>query len=433
MRLYSTGSSPDRTDFRTAVKRGLAPDGGLFLPERLPQPAPSFWSEMKGTCIKDKAHRVFDLLLEDDFSSEQRHEIVERAFTFDAPLVTLDDRTRILELFHGPTLAFKDFGARTMAAILSVLAAEQGEKITIVTATSGDTGAAVAHGFHKAPGVEVFILYPGGQVSPLQEKQFTTLGDNITALEVEGTFDDCQRLVKACFSDESIRSQKQLTTANSINIARLLPQMIYYIHAVVEIQPAGRELLPILCSVPSGNFGNLTAGLLARNMGLPVSRFVAATNINHVVPDYLEDGSFQSKPSIRTISNAMDVGNPSNFDRMLDMYDHDHKKMAGDIKGAWFDDEKTGRAIRDVWQRHRYLMDPHTAVGYLGYLEHRTPEDHGLILATAHPAKFPETINKLVPGALDTPDKLTRLAGKEKKSLPVPADIRAVKERLLGS
>lgn len=431
MQLYSTGDKATRTDFKTAVKLGLAPDGGLYMPERLPHLPVSFWKELKNEDIAGKASIIFELLLKEDFSREQQLEIVERAFTFDAPLVPLDDNAHILELFHGPTLAFKDFGARTMAAMLSVIAREEGEKITIVTATSGDTGAAVAHGFHNAPGVEVFVLYPAGQVSSLQEKQFTTLGDNITALEVDGTFDDCQRLVKACFADEEIRTGKQLTTANSINIARLLPQMIYYIHGVSEMLPADDELPSIICSVPCGNFGNLTAGLLARNMGLPISRFVAATNINHVVPDYLQKGRFQPRASIRTISNAMDVGNPSNFDRMLDMYDHDHEAMAVDVKGAWFDDELTGETIVDVWNRHQYVMDPHTAVGYSGYTRYGKKDDLGLILATAHPAKFHDIIERLIPGQPEIPDRLAHIAELEKKSIPVPAEISAVKEYLL--
>ncbi len=432
MQLHSTGNDTLISDFRTAVRNGLAPDGGLYMPQKLPCLPYEFWSNLKGCSISETARKVFDLLLKDDFSSSQLDEIVNRAFTFEAPVVSLDPHTHVLELFHGPTLAFKDFGARTMAAMLSVMAAERGEKITIVTATSGDTGAAVAHGFHKAPGVEVFVLYPGGQVSDLQEKQFTTLGDNITALEVDGNFDDCQRLVKACFADPDIRNNKELTTANSINIARLLPQMIYYIHSIVHLLPDHSPGFRIICSVPSGNFGNLTAGLFAFKMGLPVKRFIAATNSNHIVPDYLQSGSFEPKPSLRTMSNAMDVGNPSNFDRMLDLYHHDQDKMARDIRGAWFDDHDTQQAIKSVWEQYGYLMDPHTAVGYLGLEQHRGLQETGLVLATAHPAKFPETINKIVPDALKTPEQLAELTQKDKKSVFVNADIGAVKSVLLS-
>jgi len=435
MKLFSTGGTTESTDFRTAVRQGLAPDGGLYMPQHLPYLSTDIWNAMKGATIAETARNLFDLLLSDDFDVAQRGEIVDRAFTFDAPVVSLDEKTHVLELFHGPTLAFKDFGARTMAAMLSVMARDQGETISIVTATSGDTGAAVAHGFHGAPGVEVFVLYPGGQVSPLQEKQFTTLGDNIIALEVDGTFDDCQRLVKACFADPDILSGKQLTTANSINIARLIPQMVYYIHAVTAIHqsiyPKKTTHSSILCSVPSGNFGNLTAGLLAHKMGLPVSKFIAATNSNHIVPDYLADGTYRPKPSLRTISNAMDVGNPSNFDRMLDLYSNNHEMMAQNIQGAWFTDEQTGEAITEVWETYGYVMDPHTAVGYLGFRQHRGPDDHGLILSTAHPAKFPETIDKLIPGALVTPERLSKLVNREKKSIPIPADLEAVKRVLL--
>jgi len=434
MKLYSTRNRKETADFRTAVIRGLAPDGGLYMPSSLPDYPGSFWASLRGKSLKTKARILFDLLLEEDFSDTERAEITERAFTFDAPMVSLDERTRVLELFHGPTLAFKDFGARTMAAMMSVFARQEGETITIVTATSGDTGAAVAHGFHKAPGVEVFILYPSGQVSPLQEKQFTTLGGNITALEVDGTFDDCQRLVKACFADGKIREAKKLTTANSINIARLLPQMIYYIHAITERNPGGMDegtSPPVVCSVPSGNFGNLTAGLLAHKMGLPIHRFIAATNVNHVVPDYLSEGRFHPKPSLRTISNAMDVGDPSNFDRMLDMYGNDHRAMARDIHGAWFDDRQTREAIVEVWERYGYLMDPHTAVGYLGCRQQTAENEQGLILATAHPAKFPETITTLLPDALETPARLVEASAGKKQSIPVRAHMDAVREVLL--
>ncbi len=438
MKLYSTRNKEEKVDFRTAVMRGLAPDGGLYMPESLPLMPLSFWQALRERSITSKARIVFDLLLADDFTDAERDEIAGRAFTFDAPLVSLDERTHILELFHGPTLAFKDFGARTMAAMMSVFARKEGETITIVTATSGDTGAAVAQGFHNAPGVEVYVLYPSGQVSPLQEKQFTTLGGNITALEVDGTFDDCQRLVKACFADERICNARQLTTANSINIARLLPQMIYYIHAVAGMLPEGKSVSaqgemtrPVVCSVPSGNFGNLTAGLLAHRMGLPVSRFIAATNVNHVVPDYLSDGNFHPKSSLRTISNAMDVGNPSNFDRMLDLYGNDHQAMARDILGAWFDDRQTRQAITEVWEQYGYLMDPHTAVGYLGCREHTADNEQGLILATAHPAKFPETITSLLPDALVTPGQLLQVAAGKKQSIPVEASLDAVRDVLL--
>jgi threonine synthase len=438
MILYSTRNREEKADFRTAVMRGLAPDGGLYMPDSLPKMPVSFWQELRERSLRGKARILFDLLLADDFSENEREEIASRAFSFDAPVVSLDERTHVLELFHGPTLAFKDFGARSMAAMMSVFARKEGDTITIVTATSGDTGAAVAQGFHNAPGVEVYVLYPSGQVSPLQEKQFTTLGGNITALEVNGTFDDCQRLVKDCFADKRIREARQLTTANSINIARLLPQMIYYIHAVAGLLPDGKNVSaegglarPVVCSVPSGNFGNLTAGLLAHRIGLPVRRFIAATNVNHVVPDYLSAGSFHPKPSLRTISNAMDVGNPSNFDRMLDLYGHDHQAMSRDIQGAWFDDPQTREAITDVWNRYGYLMDPHTAVGYLGSRQHTAENEQSLILATAHPAKFPETITSLLPDVLETPDQLLEAAAGRKQSIPVEADLDAVRDVLL--
>ena len=438
MKFYSTGKTSEKADFKTAVLQGLAPDGGLYMPDILPKQPASFWLGLQKESLQGIAFKIFNLLLKDDFSEKELKEIVDRAFTFEAPIVQLNPNMFVLELFHGPTLAFKDFGARTMAAILSVFARRDGEKITIITATSGDTGAAVAHGFHKAPGVEVYILYPSGQVSSIQEKQFTTLGQNITALEVDGTFDDCQRLVKECFADEGIKFSKQLTTANSINIARLLPQMIYYIHATVGLMGAGASTginnnngNRILCSVPSGNFGNLTAGLLARKMGLPVSRFLAATNSNNVVPDFLNLGHFAPRASLRTISNAMDVGNPSNFARMLDLYQEDQKAMCRDITGVWYNDEQTSSAIREVWERYGYLMDPHTAVGYSGCRDHMRTGEYGLILATAHPAKFPETIEQLLPGILKTPERLQATAKLEKKALSISAHIDSLRQVLM--
>lgn len=420
------------------------------MPKNLPFLPLSFWKEIAPLNIATKAEKIFEILLSDDFSASQIKTIVSHAFSFDAPLKTLNQNIDVLELFHGPTLAFKDFGAQTMAMMLSLMAREQGETVTILTATSGDTGAAVANGFYDVPGVEVFILYPRKKVTPLQEKQFTTLGKNITALEINGTFDDCQHLVKACFSDQILRNKKQLTTANSINIARLLPQMIYYIHGTSALffgnsqgeaqlfknadsragMPSGRE---IVCSVPSGNFGNLTAGIMAYKMGLPLHRLLAATNLNHVVPDYLLGGSFEPKPSVRTLSNAMDVGNPSNFERMLYLYNNNHQEMAKDIKGAWYDDDQTESAIVRVWNDYGYLMDPHTAVGYLACRDHLRDSQKGIVLATAHPAKFPEVIEKVLPGVLETPDQLKTLIDKEKKSIAVNPRLEEVTEIIISS
>lgn len=430
MKLYSTRDKSYRTDFRTAVRQGLAPDGGLFMPVELPVFNRDFWKELRGSTLRTKARIFLGETLEDDFNPEQLDRITSRAFTFDAPLVPLGNHLEILELFHGPTLAFKDFGARTMAAMLSEMAREEGEKITILTATSGDTGAAVAHGFFEAPGVDVFVFYPAGKVSGLQEKQFTTLGGNVHALEVEGTFDDCQRLVKACFADPDIRDARELTTANSINIARLLPQMVYYIHASCDSNE--KDWHPPVFSVPSGNFGNLTAGLMARKMGMPFRFFVAATNCNHVVPDYLEQGEYHPGKSVRTISNAMDVGDPSNFDRMLDLYGSDHGAMAKDVTGAWYTDDQTRNAIVEVWNRHQYLMDPHTAVGYLGGQASAQKSLRTVVLSTAHPSKFPETIEELLPGSLVIPERLARLADRKKITVKVRPELQDVKAVLLS-
>lgn len=432
MQLYSTHNPDRQVNFRTAVLEGLAPDGGLYMPCELPRCEPSFWNALRGVPLAEKAQALFDLLLADEFTSDQRCELARSTFTFEAPVRPLEDNLQILELFHGPTLAFKDFGARCMAAMLSIIASETTDTVTILTATSGDTGAAVAHGFHGTPGVEVYILYPSGQVSAMQEKQFATLGGNIRALRVDGTFDDCQKLVKQAFSDKAITAQKRLTTANSINIARLLPQILYYVEAVCELHDPHTPDQSLLCSVPSGNFGNLTAGLMAWKMGLPVDGFVAATNINHVVPDYLQSGIFQPAPSLRTLSNAMDVGNPSNFDRILALFGGEHAKAAAVLKGAWFTDQQVSQAIGSVWNEYGYMMDPHTAVGYLGALEHLQPGQRALVLATAHPAKFPEAIASITASPVETPRRLADLKDRPVLSIPVQAGISELRRVMLS-
>ncbi|RMD74131.1 MAG: threonine synthase, partial [Bacteroidetes bacterium] len=347
--------------------------------------------------------------------------IVRRALDFPAPVVSLDEDTHVLELWHGPSLAFKDFGARFMAALMSWFLEKRNQETVILVATSGDTGGAVAAGFFDTPGIHVVILYPSGKVSPLQEKQLTTLGKNIRALEIEGTFDDCQALVKQAFLDEALRRHIALSSANSINIARLIPQSFYYFEAYKQLMPVQK---PVAFVVPSGNFGNLTAGLFAKRMGLPVVHFVAATNANDVVPEYLATGQFRPRPSIPTISNAMDVGNPSNFQRMLDLYGSTWNNLRKEVSGFAFDDEQTRQAIRTIHERYGYLMDPHGAVGFLAWQAFRQiePGMQGVILETAHPAKFLETMEATLGRPIDIPERLARLAHKEKKSTLLPPD-----------
>ena len=352
------------------------------------------------------------------------------AFDFPCPLVQLDGDTYSLELFHGPTLAFKDFGARFMARLFEKLRGTSTEPVTVLAATSGDTGTAVAHGFFNRPGFRVVILYPSGQVSEVQEKQLTTLGGNVTALEVAGTFDDCQSLVKTAFLDRTLAGRGvTLTSANSINIARLLPQTIYYFAAAAALLPSSR---PLIVAVPSGNFGNLTAGLLAKRMGLPITRFVAATNRNNIVPQYLASGIYSPRSSLPTISNAMDVGNPSNFVRMQWLYENSLDLLRIDVSGRSYTDEQTINAIRSVRQSPGYLLDPHGAVGYLGLRDElpTVPEAVGVFLETAHPAKFIDVVEKAIGSAVELPDSLAQTLKKTKQAVKIEKNYPALVEQL---
>lgn len=380
--------------------------------------------------MQEIAFTVSQSFLGDDVSDETLTGIVARAIQFDAPVVALGDMVYALELFHGPTMAFKDFGARFMAGLLGYFAQRQDREITILVATSGDTGSAVANGFLKVPGTRVIVLYPEGKVSDIQEKQFTTLGNNITALEVDGTFDDCQRMVKEAFVDSDLRSKLFLTSANSINIARLIPQSFYYFHAYAQLKSLDQ---PVVFAVPSGNFGNLTGGLLANRMGLPVAQFVACTNVNDIVPEYLTSGSFSPRPSKQTISNAMDVGNPSNFSRLLDMFDQDRDLMAAVVTGKAFTDEQTRAAMWEVFERTGYIMDPHGAVGYLGLKEYL--ESHGqatgIFLETAHPGKFREVVEDTLNITLPLPPSLESFLVNEKLSIPMTSAFSDFKAYLL--
>ena len=358
--------------------------------------------------------------------------IVDHTIQFDAPLVKLEKDVFALELFHGPTLAFKDFGARFMSQLLGYFASQQDREIIILVATSGDTGSAVANGFLGVPGTRVVVLYPSGKVSEIQEKQFTTLQQNVTALEVAGTFDDCQRLVKEAFLDAELRRKFFLTSANSINIARLIPQSFYYFYAYAQLKDKNR---PVVFSVPSGNFGNITAGLLAKRMGLPIRRFVASTNINDIVPAYLKTGAFNPRPSSSTISNAMDVGNPSNFSRMLDLFNGNYESLSGEIKGYSFTDEETANAMRNVYASSNYILDPHGAVGYLGlkkYLDDSDENATGIFLETAHPSKFKEVVDETLGLGIDIHPTLKEFMKRQKETIKATMDFSAFKEFLLN-
>ncbi len=404
MRFYSTKDPSKFYSLSEAVLKGLPDDNGLFMPESIPRLNEEFIINLKNYSFTDIAFEVANVFLRDDLSQAVIRKIVEAAINFDAPLIRLDDNKYILELFHGPTLAFKDFGARFMAQLMSYLMHDQQKKITILVATSGDTGSAVANGFFKTAGIDVIILYPSQKVSFLQEKQLTTLGENITALEIQGTFDDCQRMVKSAFLDQDLKSQYNLASANSINIARLIPQTFYYFEAFKQLSNKN----DVVFSVPSGNFGNLTAGLIAKKMGLPISHFIASVNSNDVFTKYLASGIYDPHASKQTISNAMDVGNPSNYARILDIYNQNINLIRNDISSYTFNDEQTLAIMKEVYQSNKYILDPHGAVGYLGLSEYQRNNSNttGVILETAHPAKFIDVvesnpgINVTVPGGL---------------------------------
>ena len=430
MRYYSTNHKSPSVSLKEAVLKGLADDNGLYMPEHIPVLPKYFFDSISNKSFREISLAIASALIEDSIPQDVLKKIVDEALNFDAPLVSLTDELNVLELFHGPTLAFKDFGARFMAGLTSYFITDSGKKLTILVATSGDTGSAVASGFYNVPGINVLILYPSGKVSGIQEKQLTTWGKNITALEVVGTFDDCQRMVKQAFLDEDIKKKRMLSSANSINIARLIPQSFYYFYAYAQLKNKNRSLV---FSVPSGNFGNLTAGLLAARMGLPVSKFISATNINDVVPEYLNTGNFKPRPSQSTISNAMDVGNPSNFARMLDLMPV-LKDMKATVQGYSFTDDETRSAIKEIYNKCNYILDPHGAIGYLGlksYMSKNAGKINGIFLETAHPAKFPETVESVIGNQIIQPERLEKFTRMEKKSIPLPNQFDDLKNFLL--
>ena len=441
MRFYSTNDPTHTADLAEAIFRGLPADNGLYMPEHVaPLPA-SFFAELPDTPFAEIGFRVSRHLLGDDVPEDDLRELVYDAINFPAPVVRLDERRYVLELFHGPSLAFKDFGARFMSRLMGYFNRAEDRRLVILVATSGDTGGAVAAGFYQTPGIEVVILYPKGKVSALQEKQLTTLGHNIHALEIDGTFDDCQSIVKSAFLDEELRGKIRLSSANSINISRLIPQSFYYFEAYKQLGASGD---PVAFSIPSGNFGNLTAGLLAMKMGLPVRQFIAATNRNDVVPAYLRTGKYRPRPSVATISNAMDVGAPSNFARMLNLYGHvngldphsatTHAAMSQIIQGYSYDDAATEAAVREVKEKFDYTIDPHGAIGYLALSEwqDKYPNTRGVILETAHPSKFKPDVERILGQTIEVPGRLAELADRQKVAREMGTEYTPVRQWLLG-
>jgi threonine synthase len=434
MKLYSTQHESADVDLQEAIFRGLPPDNGLYMPYEIPVMPATFFESIHTLSLPQIAKAVCKNLLGADLTDAEIDGIIDSSMTFESPVVSLEENVGVLELFHGPSMAFKDFGARFMAAIMSHYLVKAKREIRILVATSGDTGGAVAQGFYNTPGISVTILYPTGKVSDIQEKQLTTLGGNVTALEIDGTFDDCQRLVKQAFLDSDLRSAFNLASANSINIARLIPQSFYYFAAYAAMRKQG-VTKPVVFSVPSGNFGNLSAGLMAYQMGLPVQAFVAACNANHPVPDYLATGKYEPKPSVETISNAMDVGAPSNFVRMRLLAGDEIEHVRKIVKGYDTTDEKTKEIMLDVYQRTGYVMCPHTAVAYDGLLQYAAeyPGDYyGVLLSTAHYAKFLPTVESTLGTSVEVPARLAELLDKQKKSIPMGTDFDSFKQYLLG-
>lgn len=430
MRYYSTNHQSPVVDLFHAVTKGLAPDRGLYMPEQIEQLPESFFKKIGNLTFQEISFEVAKGFFGEDIDSEKLRAIVYETLSFDVPLVQVEDNIYSLELFHGPTLAFKDIGARFMARLLSHFLASSDKMVHVLVATSGDTGSAVANGFLGVPGIMVHVLYPKGKVSEIQEKQFTTLGQNITALEIDGTFDDCQSLVKSAFMDQQLQNHLTLTSANSINIARFLPQAFYYFNAFAQLDNPNKK---VVFSVPSGNFGNLTAGLVAHKMGLPVTRFIAANNRNSVFYEYLQTGNFTPRPSVATIANAMDVGDPSNFARILELYNNNQAEITKIISGTTYTDEKIREAMAQAYNQSGYLTDPHGAVGYLAFKEMQKPGETGIFLETAHPAKFLSTVEEVVGrGNVSVPERLKSFLKGEKKSRELSSAFPEFKDYLLS-
>ncbi len=412
MQYYSTTNPAIKSDLKNAVIQGLASDKGLFMPEVIPTLPKSFWTKLPKMSLGEIGFETLKYFFCPDIPEEKFKDLTDEAFNFPVPLKELSSNISVLELFHGPTLAFKDIGARFLARVMAQFTLNYDKDINVLVATSGDTGSAVANGFLGVKGVNVFVLYPKGLVSDVQEKQFTTLGQNITAIEVDGTFDDCQRLVKAAFMDNELKERLTFTSANSINLARFLPQMVYYFGAYAQASKKG--INEVVFCVPCGNFGNLTAGLIAYKMGLPVKRFVAATNINDIVPKYLDTGIYHPSSSVATLANAMDVGDPSNFIRIQELFNHQYSAIKSVIEGIAINNEMILSCIKDVFENNNYILDPHGAIGYKALSCTLNNNEYGICLATAHPAKFPKTVEKIINEAIEQPERLKAFLGGKK-------------------
>lgn len=434
MNFYSTNNRELRVSFKEAVFNSLPADKGLYMPEYIPVMDAEFIRNLHQYTLPEIAFQVAKTILKGDIPEQDLKNIVDDAINFPAPLIKLEENCQVLELFHGPSLAFKDFGARFMSRVMSYFLKEGEKELNVLVATSGDTGGAVALGFLGVANTRVTILYPKGKVSPIQELQLTTNGHNIRAIEIEGTFDDCQALVKRAFNDPELKEKFRLTSANSINISRLIPQTFYYFNAYAELQRQGKT--EIIFSVPSGNFGNIGAGLLAWKMGLPVKQFLAATNVNDTVPLFLKSGIYQAKPSVQTWSNAMDVGDPSNWVRIMDLFGQDKDRLKSMVTAYSFRDDDTLEAIEEVFSKHQYIMCPHTAIAWLAFKqwmnEHPDEKATGVFLSTAHPCKFPDIFPAEIAKKIDIPGQVKELEGKEKMAICLENDFEIFKAYLLA-
>ncbi len=418
MNYYSLNKKAPNTTFEEAVVRGLAPDKGLYFPENITPLPDSFFDTIEKKSNIDIAFEAIKQFVIFEIPEKDLKKIIEETLSFDFPVIEFNENISTLELFHGPTMAFKDVGARFMARCLGYFNKSNMRKVTVLVATSGDTGGAVANGFLGVKGVDVVILYPSGKVSDIQEKQLTTLGQNITALEVDGVFDDCQDMVKQAFIDGQLTQQMQLTSANSINVARWLPQLFYFLFAYKQLKSKYNN---IVFSVPSGNFGNICAGMVAQKLGMPVKHFIASNNENNVVTQYLKTNTYLPKPSVSTISNAMDVGNPSNFIRIQELYGNDFETLKTNLSSYSFSDSETKKALMDIYTSYNYIADPHSAVGYLGAKAHleKHPENHLVFLETAHPTKFLDVVEETINTKVELPEQIKSVMGKKKVSLKI--------------
>ncbi len=431
MRYYSTNKKSECVSLRDAVVNGLAEDRGLYMPERINKLPEEFFKDLDKMSFQEISYEVAKAFFGDDVETDALKKIVYDTLSFDCPVKNICNKIWTLELFHGPTLAFKDVGARFMARLLEYFIRQESQQtVNVLVATSGDTGSAVANGFLGVDGIHVYVLYPKGKVSKIQESQFTTLGNNITAIEIDGVFDDCQNLVKNAFMDKELNNSMKLTSANSINVARFLPQAFYYFNAYARMKANGLTDNLVVC-VPSGNFGNITAGLFAKGMGLPICRFIAANNANDIFFNYLKTGIYEPKPSIQTIANAMDVGNPGNFARIYDLYEGSHERIASMISGATYTDEKISNAVKQCYNENGYILDPHGACGYQALKDLLNTNETGIFCETAHPAKFKDTIEKIIGTEIKIPQRLADFMKGKKQTVNMSNDFNRFKTFLL--